>query len=347
MTPPRPRKRPFHFKNRASAYPEVKRLGDWPAGHQEFYGEFYAWLKRGGYQEQTVARYGSAARVVLGLMDQPACQMAEADLARAKPLLGGNVISQQVFDQRTQAKRVAEANVAAQEAAVKQAALDLDFTELRAPVSGRIGDRRVSIGNLVMGGTTGETTLLATIESTDPIRFEFTADEGSYLRYVRMAGNREDINNAGKVPVELKLLDEQVFSHPGRMDFVDNAIDTSSGTIRARAVFPNPNGTFTPGMFGRIQVATGPPAEALLVPDSAIGTEQVKKFVLVVDDQDTAQAKYVTLGPVVDGLRVVQSGLDAGDRVVVNGLMRVRPGIKVSPQLSTASTSEATRAAAD
>jgi RND family efflux transporter MFP subunit len=262
---------------------------------------------------------------------------ATTDLARGKDLVGRNVISQQTFDQRTQTKSVAEANVAAQEAAVKQAALDLDFTELRAPVSGRIGDRRVSVGNLVMGGTTGTTTLLATIQSTDPIRFEFTADEGSYLRYQRLARNGPDrINNAGKVPVKLKLLDEQIFPHPGHMDFVDNAIDTSSGTIRARAVFANPSGTFTPGMFGRIQVAAGPPAEALLVPDAAIGTEQVRKYVLVVDDQNVAQAKYVTLGPLIDGLRVVASGLEAGDRVVVNGLMRARPGVKVAPQMSTA-----------
>jgi RND family efflux transporter MFP subunit len=262
---------------------------------------------------------------------------AVTDLARGKDLVGRNVISQQTFDQRTQAKAVAEANVAAQEAAVKQAALNLDYTELRAPVSGRIGDRRVSPGNLVMGGVTGTTTLLATIQSTDPIRFEFTADEGSYLRYLRMVKNGPDrINDARKVPVKLKLLDEQIFSHPGRMDFVDNAIDNSSGTIRGRAIFPNPKGTFTPGMFGRIQVAAGPPAEALLVPDSAIGTEQVRKFVLVVDDQNVAQAKYVTLGPVVDGLRVVSSGLVADDRVVVNGLMRTRPGAKVTPELSTA-----------
>jgi RND family efflux transporter MFP subunit len=263
---------------------------------------------------------------------------ADTDLARAKNLVGGNVISQQTFDQRTQAKRVAEANVAAQEAAVKQAALNLDYTELRAPVSGRIGDRRVSPGNLVMGGITGTTTLLATIQSTDPIRFEFTMDEGSYLRYLRLAkATTPDItNDGGKVPVKLKLLDEQIFSHPGQMDFVDNAIDGSSGTIRGRAVFANPRGTFTPGMFGRIQVAAGPPAEALLVPDAAIGTEQVRKFVLVVDDQNVAQAKYVTLGPLIDGLRVVSSGLKANDRVVVNGLMRARPGVKVAPQLSTA-----------
>ena len=260
---------------------------------------------------------------------------AETDLGRAESLVGRSIISQQTFDQRTQAKRVAEANVAAQEAALRQAALDLEFTELRAPVSGRIGDRRVSVGNLVIGGTSGTTTLLATIQSTDPIRFEFTMDESSYLRYVRIA--KPGIANEANVPVRLKLIDEQSFGHKGKLDFVDNAIDRSSGTIRARAVFANANGTFTPGMFGRVQVDAGPPAEALLVPDVAIGTEQVRKFVLVVDDQGVAQPKYVTLGPVVDGLRVVASGLDAGDRVIVNGLMRVRPGIKVTPQWSTAS----------
>lgn len=273
---------------------------------------------------------------------------AESDLARAEPLIGGNVISKQTYDQRVQAKRVAQANVAAQEAAVRQAELDLEFTELRAPVSGRIGDRRVSPGNLVMGGTAGTTTLLATIQSTDPIRFEFTMDEGSYLRYLRLSKNGPDAaNNGGNVPVQLKLLDEQSFAHKGKMDFVDNAIDRSSGTIRGRAVFANAKGTFTPGMFGRIRVAAGPPSEALLVPDTAIGTEQVKKFVLVVDDQNTAQAKYVTLGPLVEGMRVVQSGLAADDRVVVNGLMRVRPGVKVSPQLSTAAAPGPGRAVAN
>ncbi len=269
----------------------------------------------------------------------------EADLARAQNLIGGNVISQQTLEQRTQAKRVAEANVSAQEAAVRQAALDLEFTELRAPVAGRIGDRRVSPGNLVTGGTTGTTTLLATIQSTDPIRFEFTMDEASYLRYLRLAKKGPDLaNDGGNVPVKVKLLDEQSFAHQGRMDFVDNAIDRSSGTIRGRAVLPNADGIFTPGMFGRIQVASGPPADALLVPDVAIGTEQVRKFVLVIDEQSVARAKYVTLGPVIDGLRVVTTGLAPNDRVVVNGLMRVRPGVKVAPQQSTASADGAGQA---
>ena len=178
------------------------------------------------------------------------------------------------------------------EAAVRQAELDIEFTELRAPVNGRIGDRRVSPGNLVTGGTAGNTTLLATIVSTDPIYFEFTFDEASFLRYERMAKTGNDIasRNAG-VPVALKLIDEQDFVHQGHMDFVDNVIDPSTGTIRGRAVFANANNLFTPGMFARVQVAGSPPYEALLVPDAAIGTEQTRKFVLTVGADNTSRAE--------------------------------------------------------
>ena len=268
---------------------------------------------------------------------------AESDLARGLNLVRGSVITQQTFEQRTQAKRVAEAAVAAQTAAVRQSSLDLEFTELRAPISGHIGDRRISPGNLVAGGTSGTTTLLATIVSTDPIRFEFTLDEASYLRYQRQANRSADAEgHALPVSVRLRLLDEESFAHAGKIDFLDNVIERSSGTIRARAELPNPAGTFTPGMFARIKVPTGPPSEALLVPDVAIGTEQVRKFVLVADDHDVARVKYVTLGAVIDGMRVIQSGLDAEDRVIVNGLMRARPGAKVSPQ-DVANTTSALR----
>jgi RND family efflux transporter MFP subunit len=268
---------------------------------------------------------------------------AESDLARVQGLTVGAVITQQTFDQRTQAKRTAEASVAAQQAAERQAALDLEFTELRAPVSGRIGDRRVSIGNLVTGGTSGNTSLLATIESIDPIRFEFTLDEASYLRYGDFAKDGAGAANRGlTVPIKLKLIGESAFSHEGKIDFVDNAIDRSSGTIRARAAFANPGARFTPGMFARVRTAAAPPKNELLVPDAAIGAEQVRKFVLVVDTENVARPKYVTLGPVVDGLRVITEGLTADDNVIVNGLMRARPGAKVTPQQSsTASTSTA------
>ncbi len=184
----------------------------------------------------------------------------EADLARGKELVQNKTITEQTFDQRKQARSVAEASVAAQEAMVHSAELDLNqYSELRAPIDGRIGDRRVSVGNLVTGGNGSNTTLLATIVSVDPIRFEFTFDEAAYLRYQRFAGSNGQMGNSeGGLPVTLKLIDETDFVHSGKMDFIDNAIDRSSGTIRGRAVFPNPDGLLTPGMFGRIRVPGSP-----------------------------------------------------------------------------------------
>jgi RND family efflux transporter MFP subunit len=257
----------------------------------------------------------------------------EADLERAKQLVRDRTITEQTFDQRTQAQRSAAASVASNEAAVRQAELDLEFTELRAPIAGRIGDRRVSRGNLVTGGT-GATTMLANIVSLDPIRFEFTMDEASYLRYERFSSSGKEVTGRdGGVIVELKLLDEKTFEHRGYMDFVDNTIDRSSGTIRGRASFSNTNAVLTPGMFGRIRVPGSPTYNALLLPDAAIGTEQIRKFVLVVGDDNTAMQRYVTLGPLSDdNLRIIKDGIKAGDRVIVNGLMRVRPGQKVTPQ---------------
>lgn len=266
---------------------------------------------------------------------------AESEVERAQSLVRGSTITQQTFEQRTQAKRVAQAALNAQEAALRQATLDLEFTELRAPVSGHIGDRRVSPGNLVTGGTTGNTTLLATIVSVDPIRFEFTFDEASFLRYQRSSKGVDTADASMSIPVMLKLIDEEKFVHQGRLDFIDNVIDKSTGTIRGRAQFANPDGTFRPGMFGRVRVPASPPGEALLVPDVAIGTEQVRKFVFVVDADNTVRQRYVTLGNVVDGLRVVKSGLTADDRVIVNGLMRARAGAKVTPQEQGAGTAPA------
>jgi RND family efflux transporter MFP subunit len=264
---------------------------------------------------------------------------AEADLARGAQLVHDKTITEQTFDQRTQAKRVAEAAVAAQEAAVRQARLDLNFTELRAPVAGRIGDRRVTPGNLVNANTT----MLASIVSLDPIRFEFTFDEASYIRYERLSRDSKGVTGRnGSAQVALRLIDENDYAHEGHMDFVDNVIDRASGTIRGRAVFANPDGAFTPGMFGRVRVPASPPYTALLVPDAAIGTEQARKYLLVVDDGNVVRQKYVTLGQMSDNLRVIKDGITAEDRIVVNGLMRARPGVKVKPQEQGASpTAEA------
>ena len=282
-------------------------------------------------------------RAFQNTLDQARANLAQAksnvvytksDLDRGEQLVRDKTITDQTYEQRAQAYRNAQASVSANEAAVRQAELDLEFTELRAPITGRIGDRRVSPGNLVTGGASGNTTLLATIVSIDPIRFEFTFDEASFLRYERMSKLGRDIASRGAgVQVALKLIDEKTYDHEGRMDFIDNVIDRSTGTIRGRAQFANTNGVFTPGMFARIRVPGSPPYEALLLPDAAIGTEQVRKFVLVVGADNTVKQKYVTLGETTaDGLRVIKTGLDPDDRVIVNGLMRARTGQKVAPQ---------------
>jgi RND family efflux transporter MFP subunit len=250
----------------------------------------------------------------------------QSDLARGQQLLRDRTISEQIFEQRSQSFRNAQSAVAASEAMVRQA-------ELRAPVTGRIGDRRVTTGNLVTGGTGGSTTLLATVVSIDPIRFEFTFDEASLLRYERLAREgTTDVTGRGNAAVKLKLIDEPEFSHYGRMDFVDNVIDRSTGTIRGRAQFSNSDDIFTPGMFARVQVPASAPYDALMVPDAAIGTEQVRKFVYVIDKDNIARQRLVRLGQAVDDLRVIKEGVSADDRVIVNGLMRVRPGQKVTPE---------------
>ena len=255
----------------------------------------------------------------------------QSDLARGQQLVRERTISEQIYEQRAQAFRNAQASVAANEAMVRQAELDLEYTELRAPITGRIGDRRVTQGNLVTGGAGGNTTLLATIVSIDPIRFEFTFDEGALLRYQRLASGSSEVGGLGGTAVRLKLLDEADFSHAGRMDFVDNVIDRATDTIRGRAQLSNADGLFTPGMFARVQVPASAPYQALMIPDAAIGSEQARKFVYVIDQDNVARLRYVTLGQLVDDLRVIKDGLSAGDRVVVNGLMRVRQGQKVTP----------------
>ncbi|MFG1396844.1 efflux RND transporter periplasmic adaptor subunit [Roseixanthobacter pseudopolyaromaticivorans] len=269
---------------------------------------------------------------------------ATGDLERARTLLqdkNSNAISKQAFDQRTQTERTAAATVQAQEAAVASAKLDLEFTELRAPVAGRIGDRRVSVGNYVLGGAGASPTLLAIIVSTDPIRFEFTFDEASLLRYQRLNDGKELTGG----PVKLKLIDDKSFVHVGKMDFLNNVVDRATGTIRGRALFENKNDLFRPGMFARIQLPASAPYQALTVPDSAIGSEQLRKFVYVVGPDNVIQQKFVVIGQLEGNARVIKSGLAPEDLVVVNGLMRVRPGVKVTPQEAPAPTGAAPAAA--
>ena len=259
---------------------------------------------------------------------------AEQDYARAQQLVRDKTITEQALDQRLQSLRNTRAAVESAQALVKQAELDLQFTELRAPIDGRIGDRRVSPGNLVTGGTSGNTSLLATIITQDPIHFEFTLDESAYLRYKRLLGSSLDaVSTSDKaLPVTLKLIDETGFDHKGRLDFIDNVIDRSTGTMRARAVFLNMDGLFTPGMFARIKLPASLAYTALLLPDEAIASEQVRKIVMTVAPDNSVVPKYVELGALKNGMRVIRKGLNPDDRVIVNGMMRARPGMKVTPR---------------
>jgi multidrug efflux system membrane fusion protein len=252
-----------------------------------------------------------------------------ADLGRSERLIKDNNISAQLYDQRVAAKRDADAQLESAEAQLRRAQLDLDFTELRSPQRGRIGDRRVAVGNLVTGGTQGNTTLLATIVSLDPIHFEFQMDEAAFLRLARLLKAGKD---RGGLPVALKLLDEKTFEHKGDINFVDNVLDQSSGTIRMRATFPNPDDLFTPGMFARVQVPASDPYEAIMVPEAAVMSDQSRKLVLVLGPDNVVQPRPVVLGVLQDGMRVVKSGLGPDDQVIVNGLMKARPGSKVNPQ---------------
>jgi RND family efflux transporter MFP subunit len=256
-------------------------------------------------------------------------ELAESELTRARELAVGSTITRQTLDQRIAARRAAEAGVMAQTAAVGQAALDLEYTMLKAPMKGRIGDRRISVGNYVTAATTANSTVLATIQAIDPIRIEYTLDEAAYLRFMR---SRNERAAGSEVAVTLKLLDEKTFAHKGSMDFMDNAMNRSSATIRGRAEVANPQGLFAPGMFARVRLAMTEPAPTLLVPDTAIGSEQVRKYVMVVGDDGVVKPSYVELGGLHDGLRIIESGLAATDRLVIEGLIRVRPGMKVDPE---------------
>lgn len=267
--------------------------------------------------------------------------LAAKDLERARPLLQRGNISQAVFDERLQARQEADAAVRSAEAQVEAARLDLEYSEIRAPVTGRISRYLVSVGNLVTGGA-ANATLLTTIVSLDPIHFFFDANEAAYLKYVRLdrTGQRTSSRDAQN-PVQLSLLDEIDFPHRGRMDFVENRLDQQTATIRARAVFENDELLFLPGMFGRIRLIGSGRYAAIMLPDEAIGTDQSRKFVYVLDESNVVGIRLVELGPIIDGLRVIRDGLGPEDRVIIDGLQRARPGAPVTPQEGRIEVAEA------
>jgi len=257
--------------------------------------------------------------------------IASLDLERATPLVRNQTLTEREFDTRRSTQRDAAGAVASSEAAVKQASLNLEWTEVRAPIAGRISDRRVDAGNLITGGQTGAT-LLTAIVSIDPIYFIFDGSEADFIRYLRLAaiGARPSSRDAPN-PVSVRLADEQDYKHQGKMNFVDNVVNAKTGTIRGRAVFDNKDGLLTPGFFGRMRLFGGK-HDALLIPDSAIASDQASKIVFTVADDGTVGTKRIEIGPIIDGLRMVRSGLAQTDRIVVEGIQRARPGQKVTPE---------------
>lgn len=346
------------------AEPAAKRITDW----DEYSGRFVAVEtvdvrpRVTGFIESIHFRDGqmvNAGDLLFTIDQQPykiAVELAQADVARAlaqlevatteveraEPLARSGTVTQRDFDQRVANRNVARAALQGAEANVKSAQLNLQWTEVRAPISGRVSDRRVDVGNLVSGSGQAAATVLTNIVSIDPIHFEFDVSESDYLRYARLMANGGRASSRDfATPVRLRLADEQGWSRTGTMNFVDNRLNERSGTLRGRAIFKNPDQLLSPGLFARIQVFGGE-TDALLVPDAAIVSDQARKIVFVVGPDNTVSPKSVELGPITDGLRVVRSGLEKGDRVIIDGLANpaVRPGSKVTPRNGTIKTAQ-------
>jgi RND family efflux transporter MFP subunit len=258
-------------------------------------------------------------------------ELAKRELDRGLNLVQTSAVSEQVVDQRRQALQAAHAAEMQAEGALKAAQLNIEFSHVLAPITGRVSRHLVSAGNLVQGSE-GGATLLTSIVSLDPIYIYFDVDEATYLRNNRLwfEGKRPSSRDTAN-PVQVTLTGETKPSHEGKMDFLDNRLDVSTATLRSRAVVPNKDLSILPGQFGRVRIIGSAPYEALLLPDTAIATDQSRKIVFVVKDDDTVEAKPVVLGPLDEGLRVIREGLKAEDRVIVDGLQRARVGAKVSP----------------
>ncbi len=335
------------------AKPLAKRLTDW----DEYTGRLIArdkvevrarvsgYLTQVHFKEGTEVKEGDLLFTIDPRPYEAAVQRAEAVLAQAKTtsdlakveaqnatkLRQGQVISAEESERRLKGAAGEQAAVRAAEAMVTAAKLDLEFTQIRAPISGRISDARVTEGNLVTGGTK-DATLLTTIVALDPIYLDFEADERSALKYREMHRNGERKSALfNRIPAEMALVSEEGWPHRGQIDFVDNQVNPATGTIRARAVFPNTDRLMSPGFFAKVRIPGSGEYDGLLIRDSAVGDDQGSSFVWVIDAQDKAVYRPVRLGPLVNGMRIVREGLKAEDRVAILGLMSVRNGAKVRP----------------
>ena len=251
--------------------------------------------------------------------------LAHTELARHEQLLAEQATSKREYDDAAAKVRQLEAQIRGNEATLETARLNLGYTRVTAPINGRVGKAEITVGNLVQGEVPNSP-VLTTVVSSEPIYASFEADEQTYLKYVGKA-------RGGTLSVSVGLADEADFPHVGRLEFIDNRVDAKTGTVRMRAVLDNRDGRFTPGLFARVRLGdAAAPRKAVLVADRAIGTDQTKRFVLVLTEDNKTQYREVRVGRLVDGLRVVESGLKGGERIVVNGLQRVRPGAPVTPQ---------------
>ncbi len=333
------------------AHPRVEKLVEWT----EFTGRFEAeqkvevrarvsgYLATIDFQDGQTVETGQNLFLIDPRPFEAALQRAQADRASAQAQLelanlefqrvaklkGSPAFAQTNYDQRLEERSAAEAAVGSAQAAVEQAKLNLDYTRIAAPIAGRISDRRVDIGNLVVS----DSTLLTTIVSQSPIYFVFDMSEADFLGYQRavLAGELPSTSKRSTL-VNVKLVDEDDWQRQGEMNFVDNVVDQSSGTVRARAEFQNPDGLIQPGQFGTIRIPGSPEYPALLIPDEAIVTDQSQKLVMTVGADNKIVPKVIRPGPHELGLRIVRKGLDPNDRIVINGLLRARPGMPVTPK---------------
>lgn len=318
--------------------PLVRKVTEW----HEFTGRFQA-VRRvelrarvSGYLEEIRFEDGQIVQKndVLFVIDQRPFKIAldsaqarfntaDNEFRRVKKLLNTQAVSQEIYDQRLQDMRIAKATLDA-------ARLELAYTEIKAPFTGRISNNRIDVGNLV---SSSENTVLTTIVTISPIEFYFEGSETDLLSYIRARENGKTLGKRAKgLAVYVRLQDESDFVHEGKINFIDNELDNDTSTIQARAIFDNEQQILEPGMFGRMRLATEEPTDAMLIPQGIIGTEQTRKYVYVLDTENKAMRKYVTLGRVTDdGLRVIRSGIDKNDRVIVGNLQKIQPGMLIAP----------------
>jgi RND family efflux transporter MFP subunit len=339
------------------ASPLIKRITEW----DEFTGRFEAtesveirarvsgYLQSVNFADGAMVKEGDVLFMIDPRPYQASVDQAKADVAsaqarldwataelnRAESLVKSNTVSTATYDERLQERRTAEGALQQATASLQAVQLNLDFTQVKAPLSGRVSDRRVDIGNLVSGDPNA--TLLTTIVALDPIYFTFDMSESDFLAYQR-AVNRGALPSTrdNQTIVQAQLPDEEDWPHSGTMNFVDNRIEPGSGTIRARALLPNPELFITPGQFGRLRIPGSNPYDAVLVPDSAIMTDQSNRIVLTVAEDGTVVPKVIRPGPSQPGgLRIVREGLTGEEKIIINGLVRARPGGKVTPEPGT------------